>query len=121
MYKEEAMNNPYPVFLNISTKKCVVVGGGHVAERRVKSLLECGAVVKIVSPELSPDLELMAEKKSIEVVKRDFRSGDLENAFLAIAASDRAEVNSMVVEEAKQRGVLVDSSTEPTAGNFILP
>jgi len=121
VYKEEAMNNPYPVFLNISTKKCVVVGGGHVAERRVKSLLECGAVVKIVSPELSPDLELMAEKKSIEVVKRDFRSGDLENAFLAIAASDRAEVNSMVVEEAKQRGVLVDSSTEPTAGNFILP
>ncbi len=121
MYKEEAMNNPYPVFLDINTKRCVVVGGGHVAERRVKSLLECGAMVKVISPELSRDLELMAGKKSIEVVKRDFHSGDLEGAFLAIAASDQAEVNSMVVEEAKRRGVLVDSSTEPTAGDFILP
>ena len=121
MYKEEAMNNPYPIFLDINTKRCVVVGGGHVAERRVKSLLECGAMVKIISPELSRNLELMAEKKFIEVVKRDFRSGDLEGAFLAIAASDQAEVNSMVVEEARRRGVLVDSSTEPTAGNFILP
>ena len=97
------------------------MGGGHVAERRVKSLLECGAMVKIISPELSQSLELMAGKKSIEVVKRDFHSGDLEGAFLAIAASDQAEVNSMVVEEAKQRGILVDSSTEPTTGNFILP
>jgi len=121
VYKEEAMNNPYPVFLNINTKKCVVVGGGHVAERRVKSLLECGAIVKIISPELSQNLELIAEKESIEVVKRDFCSGDLEGAFLVIAASDRAEVNKIAVEEARQRGALVDSSTEPTEGNFILP
>lgn len=119
--KEEAMNNPYPVFLDIKAKRCVVVGGGRVAERRVKSLLECGAIVKIISPELSQDLELMAEKKFIEVVKRDFCSGDLEGAFLAIAASDQAEVNRMVVEEARWRGALVDSSTEPTEGNFILP
>lgn len=121
MYKEESMKNLYPVFLDINTKRCVVVGGGHVAERRVKSLLECGAMVKIISPELSGNLELMAEKKFIEVVKRDFHSGDLEGALLAIAASDQAEVNRRVVEEARWRGVLVDNSTEPTEGNFILP
>ncbi|MBT9148678.1 MAG: glutamyl-tRNA reductase [Dehalococcoidia bacterium] len=115
------MKNLYPVFLDINTKRCVVVGGGHVAERRVKSLLECGAMVKIISPELSLNLELMAEEKLIEVVKRDFCSGDLEGAFLAIAASDKTEVNRSVVEEARRRELLVDSSTEPTEGNFILP
>jgi len=115
------MNKSYPIFLNINAKRCVVVGGGHVADRRVKSLLECGAKVKIISPELSENLELMAEEKLIEVVKRGFRSGDLEGALLAIAASDQVEVNRMVVEEARWRGILVDNSTEPSQGNFILP
>ncbi len=115
------MNKPYPIFLNINTKRCVVVGGGHIAERRVKSLLECGAKVKIISPELSDNLELMAEEELIEVVKRDFRPGDLEGTILAIAASNQAEVNSGVVEEARWRGMLVDNSTEPSQGNFILP
>jgi glutamyl-tRNA reductase len=115
------MNKAYPIFLNINTKRCVVVGGGHVAERRVKSLLECGAKVRIISPELSENLELMAEEKLIEVVKRDFRPGDLESALLAIAASNQAEVNRRVVEEARGRGMLVDNSTEPSQGNFILP
>ncbi len=121
MYKEEAMKNLFPVFLDINTKRCVVVGGGHVAERRTKSLLECGAIVEIISPELSENLELMAEKKLIKVLKRDFRSGDLEGALLAIAVSDHIEVNRKVVEEARWRGVLVDSSTESTEGSFILP
>jgi len=121
VYKEEAMKNLFPVFLGINAKRCVVVGGGYVAERRTKSLLECGAMVKIISPELSGNLELMAEKKLIKVLKRDFRSGDLEGALLAIAASDQTEVNRRVVEEARWRGVLVDSSTEPTEGSFILP
>lgn len=121
MYKEETMKKLYPIFLNINTKRCVIVGGGRVAERRTKSLLECGAIVKIISPELSRNLELMAEKKLIKVVKRSFRPGDLEGAMLAIAASDQVEVNRRVVEEARWRGVLVDSSTESTQGSFILP
>ncbi|MCL0064989.1 glutamyl-tRNA reductase [Dehalococcoidia bacterium] len=122
MYKGESRKNLYPVFLNINAKRCVVVGGGRIAQRRVKSLLECGAMVKIISPELSEKLELMAgKKKSIEVVKREFCYGDLEGAFLAIAASSEPEVNRRVVEEAMWRGVLVDSSTDPTEGNFILP
>jgi len=115
------MRNLYPIFLDISARGCVVVGGGQVAERKAKALLDCGALVKVVSPELSKELELMAEKELIEVVKRDFQSGDLEGAFLTIAASDRAEVNRRVVDEARRTGVLVDSSTEPSEGNFILP
>ncbi len=121
MYKGEAMKNLYPVFLDINSKKCVVVGGGQVAERRVKSLFECGASVKVISPEVSGNLELMAGEGFIEIVKRGFRSGDLEGALLAIAASDQAEINRSVVNEAKRMGVLVDNSTEPAEGSFILP
>lgn len=115
------MRNFYPIFVDVSNRKCVVVGGGQVAERRVKSLLDCGALVKVVSPKLSKNLELLAEKKLIETVKQDFRPGDLEGTLLAIAASNQAEVNKKVVDEARRTGVLVDSSTEPAEGNFILP
>jgi glutamyl-tRNA reductase len=115
------MRNFYPIFVDVSNRKCVVVGGGQVAERRVKSLLDCGALVKVVSPKLSKNLELLAEKKLIETAKQDFRPGDLEGALLAIAASNQAEVNKKVVDEARRTGVLVDSSTEPAEGNFILP
>ena len=115
------MRNFYPIFVDVSNRKCVVVGGGQVAERRVKSLLDCGALVKVVSPRLSENLELLAEKKLIEVVKRGFCSGDLEGSFLTIAVADRAEANKKVVDEARRRGVLVNSSTESAEGDFILP
>jgi glutamyl-tRNA reductase len=115
------MKKLYPIFLGINAKRCVVVGGGQVAERRAKMLSDCGARVKVVSPRVSPGLEEMAEKEIIEVVRRKFCLSDLEDAFLAIAASDQPEVNAMVVEKAKQKNILVDSSTKPAESDFILP
>ena len=114
------MKKFYPIFLDVNKKKCVVIGGGQVAERRIKSLLDCDAAVKVVSPELSPGIQQMAKQGLIEVVNREFHPDDLADAILTIAASNQVEVNRKVVDEAREKRVLVDDSSTPEEGDFIL-
>lgn len=111
----------YPAFLNIHGKRCVVVGGGTVALRKVKVLLDCGADVTVVSPTLHSDLAQLAEAKGISVICRDFETGDLKNAFIAIAATNRSETNQKVTEEAKKRGILVNVVDSLGESAFIIP
>ena len=77
----------YPVFLDIEGKKCVVVGGGEVAERKVNALLECGASAIVISLHISERLRRLAEEGVIQVSLRDYQYGDLEGARIAIAAT----------------------------------
>ena len=72
------MPGRYPISLDLSQKICLVVGGGPVAERKVKSLLECGALVRVVSPEITPGLENLADEGRIDCRRRQFRPPDLE-------------------------------------------
>ncbi len=76
----------YPVFLNIAGRKCVVVGGGQVALRKVSTLLEHGAKVDVISPDLCPEMDGLARSGRIEVVRRGYKTGDLSGALVAIAA-----------------------------------
>ena len=78
----------YPIFLNISGKRCVVVGGGLVALRKVNTLLEHEASVEVISPELCPELSQLAKSRAIQVLQRNYNGGDLRGAFIAIAATD---------------------------------
>ncbi len=111
----------YPIFLGLSGKRCVVVGGGQVALRKVRALLEHEAEVKVISPELCPELVQMAEKKIILVVPRGYNDGDLEGVFVAIAATDDGKINRKVADEARQRGVLVNVVDKPEHSDFIVP
>jgi siroheme synthase-like protein len=111
----------YPIFLGLSGKRCVVVGGGQVALRKVRVLLEHEAEVKVISPELCPELAQMAEKKIIQVVQRVYDQGDLVGAFMAIAATSDGMINYKVAEEARQRGVLVNVVDDPEHSDFIVP
>lgn len=72
----------YPVYLNLNGRKCVVVGGGQVALRKVKALLEHGAEIVVISPDLCPGLLQLAESEKIHALKREYRIGDLEGALL---------------------------------------
>ncbi|MBA2713847.1 MAG: NAD(P)-dependent oxidoreductase, partial [Rubrobacteraceae bacterium] len=92
----------YPIFLDLSGRRCVVVGGGTVAARKIRKLLQAGAEVVVVSPEVRPDLESM----DLEIRRRAYEYGDLESADLAFTATDSREVNAAVAGEAKRRGVL---------------
>ncbi|MFC1943229.1 bifunctional precorrin-2 dehydrogenase/sirohydrochlorin ferrochelatase [Chloroflexota bacterium] len=111
----------YPIFLNISGRKCVVVGGGQVALRKVKALLEHGASVEVVSPDLCSELNQLAESGQIRVLQRSYRAGDLQDAVIAIAATNDSNTNLEVVKEAHKKAVLVNVVDDAESSDFIAP
>lgn len=108
----------YPIFLNIQDKKCVVVGGGNVAWRKVCSLQEAGARVTVVSPEFCPELE---KETGIERIQQKYDAGLLKGAALVIASTDDGEVNKKVYNDALERGILVNVVDKPELCSFIVP
>jgi precorrin-2 dehydrogenase/sirohydrochlorin ferrochelatase len=107
----------YPIFLDLSGRRCVVVGGGEVANRKARKLLQARAEVVVISPELRPELESVAT----EIHRRPYEAGDLEGACLAFAATDAREVNAAVADEAEERGIPVNVADRPSEGDFALP
>jgi precorrin-2 dehydrogenase / sirohydrochlorin ferrochelatase len=107
----------YPIFLDLSGRRCVVVGGGEVANRKARKLLQARARVVVISPEIGAELESVA----VEVHRRPYREGDLDGAYLAFAAADSREANAAVAREAKERGIPVNVADRPSDGDFALP
>ncbi len=102
------MPNYYPVYLNLEGRRCIVIGGGDVAERKIQHLLECGARVGLISPEATPVLQDLAQQGQIEWVQKSYEPGDLKDAFLAIAATDDSKVNREIYFEAERSKVLLN-------------
>jgi precorrin-2 dehydrogenase len=111
----------FPAFLNIRGKKCVVVGGGAVALRKVRMLLECGAHVTVISPTLLQDLAQLFKKQSITVIRRNYKPGDLKEAVLVVAATNGKEINRRVAAEAVRRRALVNVVDDPEPSDFVVP
>lgn len=110
-----------PVMLNCKHKRCLIIGGGLVAERKAKTLADAGALVHIISPGLTGDLNTMAEQSVLTWTPREYRAGDLQGAFLAIAATSNPVVNDSIAEEARSLGVLVQVASSGESGDFISP
>ncbi|MEE9583625.1 MAG: bifunctional precorrin-2 dehydrogenase/sirohydrochlorin ferrochelatase, partial [Dehalococcoidales bacterium] len=121
MKKRAQVTTYYPVFLNISHRKCIVVGGGQVALRKARALLEHGADVTIISPDLCHELAELAESGEVSALTKEYQAGDLKNAFVAIAATDNSETNRRVVAEARRRAVLVNVVDDAENSDFIVP
>src|SRR4030042_1880063 len=102
------MSDFYPIMLKVGGKRCVVVGGGKVAERKTKMLLECNASVCVISPHLSNELDRLLEERRIQNVARDYLPGDLEGAVVAVAATDDPEIKEQVCHEGREKGESVD-------------
>ncbi|MBI5583740.1 MAG: bifunctional precorrin-2 dehydrogenase/sirohydrochlorin ferrochelatase [Deltaproteobacteria bacterium] len=111
----------YPVFLDLQGTSCLVVGGGQVGERKVKSLLDCGAVVHLVSPELTPYLEEAVRQGKVVPAGSAFAPAQLEGMFLVIGATDDPEVNRQISAEARARNLLCNIVDRPRECNFIVP
>ncbi|ADJ25768.1 siroheme synthase [Dehalogenimonas lykanthroporepellens BL-DC-9] len=113
--------NYYPVFLDLTGKKCLVVGGGAVAWRKVESLLGSGAEVTVISPSLIPEINRLAEQSQVTIVNRVYAEGDLLGFFMVIAATDDVMVNGAVFREASKLGMLVNVVDDTANSNFIVP
>jgi precorrin-2 dehydrogenase/sirohydrochlorin ferrochelatase len=105
----------YPVFLDLRGKRCVVVGGGQVALRKVEGLAEAGAAVTVIAPQVA---EMPA---GVMVLQRAYQPGDIDGAMLVIAATDDEQVNALVAREAAERGIWVNVVDDPPHCTVVLP
>ncbi len=108
----------YPVALLISGRSCIVIGGGKVAEQKVKPLLDGGAQVTVISPQLTKRLQQWADEGKVKHLRRPYQRGDLEGAFLTYGCTDDEESNRQVFEEANARGQLCNIVDVPEWCNF---
>ena len=115
------MTSYYPVYLNLRGRRCVIIGGGTVAEGKISRLLDSGARIRVVSPDATPGIRQFAAGGSVQWEQRKYRDGDLEGAFIAIAATNVREVNRRIFEEANQRGVMLNAVDDPPNCSFIAP
>ena len=111
----------YPAYLDLRERPCVVIGGGAVAERKAIALLEAGASVTIISPALTQKLHKLSESGKITHIEKQYEEQDLSGAFLVIAATDSAEVNTRVASACRKKQVLVNVATPPEKSTFIVP
>ena len=111
----------YPAFLELTGRLCVVIGGGRVAERKIKTLLECGAKVKVISPEVTSGIERLYQEGKLTLEKRPYQEGDLEGAWLVIAATSDPEVQQRVFEEAESLKIFCNVVDVPERCSFIVP
>src|SRR4051812_1439007 len=111
----------YIACLKLTGRRCVVVGGGEIGLEKVEGLLACDGRVVLIAPAAVPELEALAAEGSIEWIRREYETGDLEGTFIAIAATDDTDVNIRVFEDAETRAMLVNVVDVPPLCNFILP
>lgn len=111
----------YSINLNIQNKKCTVIGGGGVAERKVLGLLAAGGLVSVISPEVTEKLKILADEKKIIWIRSVYKSGMANGYFLLIAATDNESANKLAVSEAKSFGVLVNAPANPELSDFSVP
>lgn len=115
------MSEWYPILLDLKGRTCVVIGGGTVAARKARGLLDAGANVTVVSPKLIPELSELADAGRISHLLKAYADGDLEGASLVFAATDSPETNAAVLSEANKRGILANAADGSPGGDFIVP
>ena len=110
----------YPLNLDIENKSCVVVGGGAVALRKICGLLEAGAKIKVIAPEICAGVEELFKRGKILLLKEKFSADMLDDEIILIAATNNPEVNRQASEAAQAKKILVNTAAG-TGGNFNVP
>ncbi len=111
----------YPINLDIRNQECLVVGGGQVGTRKVNGLLRSGAVVTVVSPEVTPTVAELAQNRKVIWHKRTYQSADMHGKLIVIGATDDDTLNQRIHADAQKLSVLCNIADRPAICNFILP
>lgn len=115
------MSNYYPIYLDIENKPILIVGGGTVALRKVETLLEYGALVRIVSPRIIPELQDMVNKGQCEWIPREYSDEDIKDSLLIFSCTEKEEVNAQVAQDAKANNRSINVVDDPDKCSFIVP
>jgi len=111
----------YPIFLRVAGRDCLVIGGGKVAAQKVGALLNAGAAVTVISPELTPELAALAATHAVVHRQKPYQAGDLHGFFLAYAATDDPTVQTQIAHDAATASVLLNVIDAPQLCTFITP
>lgn len=111
----------FPICLELKDRKCVVIGGGEIAERKVNTLIACEAKVTVISPEVTAGLKALSAKKKISYLQKEYEASDLEQAFLVIVATNQTEINAQIYRDASRKNLLINVVDSPRYCNFIVP
>lgn len=103
----ESKKSFFPLFIDLTNKSCLVVGGGNIAARKIKSLVDYGARVIVVAPFILPEILDL----DVEIEKRDFKAGDIKGKFLVVAATNDEKLNEMIVDLCEDNNILVNNIT----------
>ncbi len=117
----EAEVGYYPVSFNMSGRRCLVIGGGPVAERKIAALLEVGAAVTVISPQVTEQIAGWATLRSIEVLTKRYQAGEMAGFEIVFVATNDSQLNAAAYEEGKNRGIWVNVADDPAHCDFILP
>lgn len=115
------MKKYYPAFIDIEAQPCLVVGGGAIAEEKAGSLLECGGVVTVISPDLADGLRSHVVRGALRWFARPYEPGDVCGFRLVISATGSAEVNERVYLDAEAEGIMVNVVDVPALCRYIVP
>ena len=111
----------YPIFVELQGRRCLVIGGGPEAQRKVEGLLAAEGNVTVISPTLTDDLRALLAEGKLTWEERDYREGDVEGYEVVMVATDDGAVNADVAAEGKRRRVWVNAADDTKNCDFILP
>jgi precorrin-2 dehydrogenase / sirohydrochlorin ferrochelatase len=109
------------MFVRVEGLRCVVIGGGAVALRKARGLLDAGADVTVIAPGVHPDLRDLVDNQAIRWIQREAHEQDLDGANLVFLATDSAQVNARLEQVARHNGSLVNRADSPHVGTFHVP
>lgn len=111
----------FPMFISLKNKKVVVIGGGRIATRRVQVLIRYGAELVVIAACQSESIKLLAGENKLTLIERNYLPGDLNGAFMAIAATDDRDVNEKVCNDARKEGIPVNVCDRKELCDFYFP
>lgn len=115
------MPDYYPVYLNLAGKRAVIIGGGAIAQGKIGPLLQAGCHITVISPDATAGIQQAAARGDLDYIQRPYQPGDLQDAFIGVAATNIWHINRQIYEEAERRGVLLNVVDDPDLCTFIAP
>lgn len=111
----------FPLFVDLNQKSVLIFGGGKVATRRIISLLDFGVDIKVIAPECTKEVMILAEENKLVLEQRSYLRGEVENPYMVLAATKNNEINEEIYTECKEKGILVNVASDQTKSDFFFP